>query len=64
MAKPRKHRDGGRIRLTDEARKRRGAVNDDHKYAARELRQREHKVDEVKWGRRSPTPPDKTFGEL
>jgi integrase len=64
MARPVKFRGKWRIRWIDEFGKRQSDVFDDHKHAAAELRRHQHEVEEVRRGLRSPTPPDKTFGDL
>jgi hypothetical protein len=48
----------------DEQGHRQRAIFDDRNEAVRELRRREHEVDEVKRGMRAASPADKTFDDV
>lgn len=63
-ARPTKFRDKWRIRWVDESGRRRSSVCDTFRDAAHELRLRQAEVEQVHRGTRSPTPVDRTMGQL
>jgi hypothetical protein len=63
-ARPTAFRGKWRIRWLDHQRNRQSAVFDGYAEAERELRKRQSEADEVRAGRRRPSPSDHTFDEL
>ena len=64
MAKPIRFRGKWRIRPLNEQGVRESYVFDELPEAKRKLKEREHEIEEIKRGLRSPSPPAKSFGEL